>query len=281
MTTNVSKSPPTPGLVYSPKFNHWVRPTAGHPGDGEQINAQSLQRLSPVALRNLQRQVVSAAQSEKNSQRFNDLVRIKRAVGQEVQRREVSKALNKAAKMSRRMTAEGVLDNIEVLIKGLSIEAAIPLEQIKGDLARAGHIVKTIIALDPDAHRIFFMDSKNNPLYAEFADASGGFALQKVGPQADIAKEYNVVDLEPDADDSTNLGETVATENEEREYDDTPGIIPAGTPGEKPEQDEQDYEDAGQFGEGLGDPGFDDEERHQGRRDTFKAAMADLDKLLR
>ncbi len=126
------------------------------------------------------------------------------------------------------------------------------------------------------------MDQQNNPLYAEFSDASGGFELQKVGFQREIAKEYNPVDLEPDPDDSTNLGETVITEHEERDYEEgMPGMIPGGTPGEKPEQDEESYEAHGQFGDGIGDFGFDPEERHEGRRDSVKKTIERLDALLR
>jgi hypothetical protein len=200
-----------------------------------------------------------------------------RQIVNESKKRQVNLVLKKAVKLSKRLAAQGALDGTELLLKGMTLEAAIPLEQIRGDLARAGHMVKSIIALDPESRIIFFMDGDNSPRYCSFAGPNQGFSIQKVGYQTEIAKEYDPVDLEPDDSE-----EKASTEHEEREYDEDqkPGILPSGTPGEKDEHDEKYYEDHGHFGEGLGDEGFSTESRHTGRRDEIKGVMERLEGII-
>lgn len=274
---NPPGGPPRPGLIWNPSSHRWVRPRAGAPGQHSTINPKLLRSMSDKELEALKSHVRTNILNERNQERFNDLTRVMRQTVEEGKRRQVTKALDQATKLAKRLDVQGVLAGTTVLLKGLSIESAIPLEQIRGDLARAGHTVKSIIALDPESRRIFFMDTDNKPLYCSFAGPDSGFKVEKIGYQADIAKEYDPVDLEPD-----DTEEKVFTEHEERdgEYE-TPGLIPSGTPGEKPERDEQDHEDAGQFGEGLGDEGFGTEKRHEGRRDELKAIMGELEEQLK
>ena len=52
---------------------------------------------------------------------------------------------------------------------------AIPLEQLKGDLARRGHPVKQALALDAEHRRIFFTDADGHHLFAEYAEADHNF----------------------------------------------------------------------------------------------------------
>ena len=117
---------------------------------------------------------------------------------------------------------------------------AIPLEQLKGDIARAGHPVQQTLALDADNHRLFFTDIDGQHLYADFGGANEGYRVNRIGHQASIAKEYDVIDLEP-SKESGNLGESVTTTNEEEDDIDTPGVYPGGTPTVKPEEDDRGY----------------------------------------
>ena len=272
---NPPHGPPQPGMIFNPQTNRWHKPqAAGRSQSSSQISPKFLQRLTSPRLKALSREVRELLQKEKNVATMNDLSRISRDLRKENERRVVTQTLKKASRLSRRMDAGMVLEGTEVLLKGMSIEAAIPIEQIKGDIARAGFFVKYIHALDPEARRLFFVDGDSNHLFAEYGK---DFELQRIGPQRDIAKEYNTVDLEP----SDEL-EAVTTEHEEREYGEgKPGMIPSATPAEKPETDKEYFEEYGQFGEGLGDEGFDPEDRHEGRRDDIKKASAALDRLLR
>ncbi len=115
---------------------------------------------------------------------------------------------------------------------------AVPLEQLKGDIARAGHPVMRTIALDVDNRRLFFVDKAGNFLFAEYGTHDEGYRISRVGMQAEISKEYDTVDLEPEPFSS------VTTEHEEEEQGDEPGMIPSGTPGDQP-----DDEDGRGFGE--------------------------------
>ena len=58
-------------------------------------------------------------------------------------------------------------DIIEKAAKVMNIDA-VPLEQLKGDIARAGHPVKQMMALDRDENRLFFTDKNGQHLVAEF-----------------------------------------------------------------------------------------------------------------
>ena len=69
--------------------------------------------------------------------------------------------------------------------------SAIPIEQIKGDIARQGHPVMRVLALDPDAGRLFFQDMQDNALFAEFAGSDEGFRLLRIGFQSEVQKDYD------------------------------------------------------------------------------------------
>ena len=121
---------------------------------------------------------------------------------------------------------------------------AIPLEQLKGDLARSGHPVKQAMALDPEHRRIFFTDSDGSHLFAEFGNADEGYKIKSIGNQSTIAKEYDVIDLIPSTE-SHNPGESVVTvhNEEELEYEE-PQFIPRANPGQKPDEDLDDTEES-------------------------------------
>ena len=112
---------------------------------------------------------------------------------------------------------------------------AIPLEQIKGDLARAGHPVHRALALDPDGRRLFFTDRAGEHLYAVFSGADTGHRLLHVGHQASIVKEFDVTDLK----ESGSM--IVETEHDEEDFTEEPGIYPGGTPTIKPEEDDRGF----------------------------------------
>ncbi len=105
---------------------------------------------------------------------------------------------------------------------------AVPLEQLKGDLARAGHPVKRAIALDAENRRLFFIDNTDTYLFAEYGSPEVGFSLGRVGSQSEVAKDYDPVDLEPEPRSD------VKVEHGEEEQGDDPGFVPSGTPGIKP-----------------------------------------------
>lgn len=149
------------------------------------------------------------------------------------------------------MVGDRVIKGLESMIKAAEMPPAIPIEQIKGDIARQGHPVQRLMALDPDTRRLFFTDIQGSFMYAEFGPPEEAYRVIKVGPQADIIKEYDVVDLEPEPRD------TVTTTHEETEITDPPipGVIPSGTPSDKPETDDR----------WLGNEGFDDEEHERTR----------------
>ncbi len=105
---------------------------------------------------------------------------------------------------------------------------AVPLEQLKGDLARAGHPVKRAIALDAENRRLFFIDNTDTYLFAEYGSPEVGFSLGRVGSQSEVAKDYDPVDLEPEPRSDVETG------HDEEEQGDDPGFVPSGTPGVKP-----------------------------------------------
>jgi hypothetical protein len=117
---------------------------------------------------------------------------------------------------------------------------AIPLEQIKGDIARRGHRIDRIIALDPEAGRLFFQDHQNNHLFAEFSDGSQGFSLRRIGFQHEVQKEYDSQDLQPDpmmkrqTYDVTELDaeprDRVINRHDEHPADESIGARPQGNP---------------------------------------------------
>ena len=108
---------------------------------------------------------------------------------------------------------------------------AIPIEQIKGDIARQGHPVMRVLALDPDAGRLFFQDMQDNALFAEFAGQDEGFRLLRIGFQAEITQDYdpNVMqsiqkrkDYDPTELDAEPR-DTVENEHDEEDWDREPG----------------------------------------------------------
>ena len=117
---------------------------------------------------------------------------------------------------------------------------AIPLEQLKGDLAREGHPVKQAIALDAESRRLFFTDIRGEHLYAEFAGPDDGHRVTLIGHQASIAKEYDPTDLDV-SEEEGNQGESVTTEHDEEDEVETPGMYPGSTPGDKPEDDDRGF----------------------------------------
>ena len=136
--------------------------------------------------------------------------------------------------------AIGVFDDM-VVIRKADVSDAIPLEQLKGDIARAGHPVKQAFALDADARRLFFTDKDDQNLFAEFGDATDGYRVTRIAHQASIAKEYVVDDLDPSSE-SKNPGESITTAHQEEESEKgPPGVIPAGSPGIKPDDDDRGY----------------------------------------
>lgn len=141
---------------------------------------------------------------------------------------------------------------------------AIPLEQLKGDIARMGHPVKQELALDADNRRLFFTDKHGEDLYAEFGTAGEGHRVKRIGHQATIAKEYadiyrKAVDYDPadlDTDDNWLSVDTWHEENEE--VSEEPGVIPGGTSGDKPDYNPKPER------EGRGDRGFYEVEKAAG-----------------
>lgn len=275
-------NPPRPGMIWNPQTHRWMsaRPSSGQ--QPSQINPEFLGRMGNKELEKMQSDVRARMTKERDSSRFNDLCRINRILTRTLKFRAVNKALVSARRLHKRMVAQQVAEGATVILKGLTVESAIPVEQLKGDIARAGHVVKSIIAIDPEMHRVFFMSTDNEHRYAEFAGPDGAWALQKMGYQADIAKEYDPVDLEADGDiGDNNMGEMVISGHEEREDDETPGMLPSGTPGEKPAVDEHGENEVGYEGSGIGDEGFGNASRHVDRRDTIKSLTSKLDVMLR
>ena len=107
------------------------------------------------------------------------------------------------------------------------------IEQLKGYIARMGHPVLRAIALDVDNRRLFFVDNNEAFLFAEYSSPEEGYRLSRVGYQGQRAKDYDPVDLKEEPFDS------VETTHEEEDADDTPGMIPAGTPGDQPKDDDK------------------------------------------
>ncbi len=173
--------------------------------------------------------------------------------------------------LTTKMEGEQVVFSLSTVLKGDNI----PIEQLRGDINRAGYQVNRLLALDIDSRRLFFTDPESNFLYAEFAAADQGYQVLKVGHQREIAKEYDPVDLE--ADDSEEL---ITTEHEEADYaENTPGMIPAGTPGDKP-TDENVLDEQGDHASGQG---WGDEEKHEGRRDLNRSVaetLAEVQKMI-
>lgn len=139
-------------------------------------------------------------------------------------------------------TLDGIIQKAEE--QAMRFEA-IPLEQLKGDIARSGHPVKQALALDAEGHRLFFTDVNDEYLFAEFGSASEGYRVKRIGHQSSIAKEYDPVDLEPSGE-GRNRSERVTTGHEEGglEEDDAAeaaGVYPGGTPGDKPMGDDRGY----------------------------------------
>jgi hypothetical protein len=149
-------------------------------------------------------------------------------------RRWINAELKGISKLNKQFTFAGMLDDLEDLQKSLTREAPLPLEKMADELQRLGHPVAQIYAVDKASQRMFFTTSKGQ-MYAEY---DSGFSINKIGDQLEIAKEYDVVDLESEPRSS------VVTTHAEEDYDEdnTPGIIPSGNPAIKPAEDEDDPE---------------------------------------
>lgn len=161
--------------------------------------------------------------------------------------------IRKATRIARVLEGSNNLRILDSIIEKSEEEAtpvdfeAIPLEQLRGDIARAGHPIKQLTALDPEGRRLFFTDKHDQHLFAEFATEKDGHRVTRIGHQANIAKEYvDVVDLEPSSEDS-NHGETVTTVHEEDDSEkdkdpaDLAGMYPGPTHGDKPETDDRGF----------------------------------------
>ena len=136
--------------------------------------------------------------------------------------------------------AEGMMNiqRLDVLIKQVQVVSdAIPIEQLKGDIARAGHPVKQALALDAEGRRLFFTDMEGEHLYAEFESADQGHRITHIGHQASIIKEYDVLDPEPEPFGKVEMDYEVEEVADEPE----PGVIPGPTPGDKPEEDDRGF----------------------------------------
>ena len=117
---------------------------------------------------------------------------------------------------------------------------AIPLEQLKGDIVRQGYQVKRIPAVDVEGHRLFFVDSRDQYLYAQFGSAKDGYKIDHIGHQSSIVKEYDVIDLDP-SKESGNPGEKITTTDDEEEQADDVGMYPGSTPVNNPEDDDRGF----------------------------------------
>ncbi len=149
-----------------------------------------------------------------------------RSVEGKMMKADVTQALGSLVKG---LELKGLTVGLNGLIaKGACPIDAVPLEQIKGDLARAGHPVKRAIALDAENRRLFFIDNTDTYLFAEYGSPEVGFSLGRVGSQSEVAKDYDPVDLEPEPRSD------VKVEHDEEGQGDDPGFVPSGTPGVKP-----------------------------------------------
>lgn len=159
-------------------------------------------------------------------------------------------------KQVQRLSDETALDLLKADVMLASPMNAIPLEQIRGDIARKGHQIERIIALDAEAGRLFFQDSQNNHLFAEFADASHGWHLHRIGYQREVQKEYDTQDLAPEplmkreTYDPKNLDaeprDRVVNRHDEQDADVSIGARPQGNPGTyadaKPDMTEHEHD---------------------------------------
>lgn len=152
--------------------------------------------------------------------------------------------ITRAKRVSKRFNGMKMMGQLDTLIEKSRAQVmdfeAIPLEQLKGDIMRAGHQVERALALDPDGRRLFFMDENGQSLFAEFGPPSDNYSVERIAPQSLIAKEYNVIDLEPSVEVG-NPGENIVTTHSEAENEDWVGIVPSGTPGDKPEDNDRGY----------------------------------------
>lgn len=136
------------------------------------------------------------------------------------------------------MALKSITKNLEDIGADLELadpSNAIPIEQIKGDIARQGHPVMRVLALDPEAGRLFFQDMQDNALFAEFAGPDEGFRLLRIGFQSEVQKDYdpNVMQSLQKADkdwDATDMkdgdvapGWKAEQEHDEEDWDREPG----------------------------------------------------------
>lgn len=155
----------------------------------------------------------------------------------------MSNILQRARRMERvmrgRRTREILAGVMHKAAQVMNIDA-IPIEQLKGDLARQGHPVKQATALDADNRRLFFTDGDDQHLFAEFAGADDGHKILKIGHQATIAKDYDPMDLEPSGEKG-NLGESVTTTHEEEDFEEESAVLPGATVVDMPEEDDRGF----------------------------------------
>ena len=147
------------------------------------------------------------------------------------------RSLRRVSSVMKAMEGMQNIGRLETIVKSTQamVGDAIPLEQLKGDIARAGHPIKQALALDAQGRRIFFTDVKGEHLYADFDTADNGFRVKHIGHQASIIKEYDVQDPE-----ISGLAE-VHTVHEEEDFVDTPGLYPGETYTVKPEEDDRGF----------------------------------------
>ncbi len=233
----IKAGPPRPGLVpQSGDPEHpgrWVRPEDNEPSEAK-VRRGELWRTSKddlFAHVNTNKIPLVGPQIKYQAPNKQDLIDSILAweVGQsgETMKMHVTRALGTLVKG---LELQGLTAGLNGLItKGVSpMPDAVPLEQLKGDLARAGHPVKRAIALDAQNRRLFFIDKNDTYLFAEYGSPEAGFSLGRVGSQSEVAKDYDPVDLEPEPRSD------VKVEHGEEEQGDDPGFVPSGTPGIKP-----------------------------------------------
>ncbi len=260
--------PPRPGLQWNPQSHRWVsRRTAGAAAEEQRMSDRAkppadLHTVNPAKVphdklrfyqahaQNVERSAgdvvakYGADESMPKEVRQQLINHLKQAgttrsgFDQELERRGTASkskgshsVVKSLVKFTRRHEGQDVLTGLANILKGNA--DAVPIEQLKGDIARKGHIIKRLIALDVESRRLFFSDPTNNFLYAEYAGAEEGFGIVKIGFQKEIAKEYDVTDFEHSGEP-----DTVVTENEEISVEDMgydkPGMIPGGTPASQP-----------------------------------------------
>lgn len=217
--------------------------------------------MSLRALQQLEHEVQAKLTTEKNSTKRHGLTRVKQDVRQSSKGHQQLAGIGKKLTLFTRGSAgREVLTGVSSLIK--SMEGAIPLEQLKGDIMRQGYNIQRVLALDPEGRRLFFTDPEGNSLYAQYSSATTGFTLERVGHQREIVKEYDVQDLK-----EAGVAAVVTTHEEADQEYETPGMIPGPTPGDKP-VDEEVLDGQGEHASGQG---WSDDKQEEERDDLDKS----------